>query len=140
LTLRIGKVNAFFPGGGADSQLIINGSIMADRIFTFGYEALSLNNFIARLKEPGVETVIDVRANPLSRKRGFSKCALSAALDNAGIAYAHVPAMGCPKRVSERYKRDGDWAAYTSGFLAYLKDQAEALADLPRLPKPRLHA
>ena len=93
MTLRIGKVNAFFPGGGADSQLIINGPIMADRIFTFGYEALSLNNFIARLKEAGVETVIDVRANPLSRKRGFSKCALSAALDNAGPCSSH----GLPK-------------------------------------------
>ena len=36
------------------SQLIKNGSIMADRIFTLGYEALSLNTFIARLKEAGV--------------------------------------------------------------------------------------
>lgn len=129
------QVNALFPGGSADSQLIMNGSIMADRIFTLGYEALSLNIFIARLKEAGVETVIDVRANPLSRKRGFSKRVLSAALDNAGIAYAHVPAMGCPKPVRERYKRDGDWTAYTRGFLAYLKDQVEALADLSKAAK-----
>jgi len=132
LTSQIGKVNTFFPGSGADFLLIMNRSIMADHIFTLGYQALSLNIFIARLKEVGVETVIDVRANPLSRKRGFSKSALSTALANAGIAYAHVPAMGCPKPVRERYKRDGDWTAYTRGFLAYLKNQAEVLADLTK--------
>ena len=53
---------------------------MANRIFTFGYEGLSLEAFIGRLKAAGVRTVLDVRATPLSRKAGFSKGALSAAL------------------------------------------------------------
>jgi uncharacterized protein (DUF488 family) len=103
---------------------------MAKQIFTFGYEGLSLNVFIARLKEAGVKTVIDVRANPLSRKRGFSKRGLAAALEDSGIAYTHARAMGCPKPVRDRYKSDEDWAAYTSGFLAYLKGQKESLAAL----------
>jgi uncharacterized protein (DUF488 family) len=58
---------------------------MADQIFTFGYEGLSLEVFIRRLEVVGVQTVLDVRANPLSRKRGFSKGAFSAALQTAGI-------------------------------------------------------
>jgi uncharacterized protein (DUF488 family) len=103
---------------------------MAHRIFTFGYEGLSLDAFIQRLSAAGVETVVDVRANPLSRKPGFSKRALAAALNAVGIAYIHVPAMGCPKLVRDRYKRDADWAAYTRGFLAHLKGERETLAEI----------
>jgi uncharacterized protein (DUF488 family) len=108
---------------------------MADHIFTFGYEGLTLDAFIARLKSARVKTVIDVRANPLSRKRGFSKGALSAALDAVGITYTHMPAMGCPKPVRERYKRDSNWAAYTRGFLRYLNEQRDALLRVVQIAK-----
>jgi uncharacterized protein (DUF488 family) len=108
---------------------------MTDHIFTFGYEGLTLDAFIARLKSARVKTVIDVRANPLSRKRGFSKGALSAALDAVGIAYTHMPAMGCPKPVRERYKHDSNWAAYTRGFLTYMKAQRDALVELTQIAK-----
>src|SRR5690242_15051911 len=111
---------------------------MADRIITFGYEGMSLDVFIARLKMAGVESVIDVRANPLSRKPGFSKRGLATALNETGLAYVHVPAMGCPKPVRDRYKQDGDWSAYTRGFLAYLQGQAEAVASLAQSAKASL--
>lgn len=106
---------------------------MANDLFTFGYEGLSIAAFIARLKDEGVETVIDVRANPLSRKKGFSKNAFATALKSEEIAYVHMAAMGCPKPVRDQYKQDADWAIYTRGFLAYLKGQATGLADLVRL-------
>jgi hypothetical protein len=109
--------------------------MMVNRIFTLGYEGLSLEAFIGHLKAAGVRTVLDVRANPLSRKPGFSKSAFSAALHAAGIVYAHLPALGCPKAVRDRYKRDGDWAAYTRGFLAHLDGQAEALAELAQIAR-----
>jgi uncharacterized protein (DUF488 family) len=109
--------------------------MMAKQIFTFGYEGLALDVFLMRLKQVGVETVIDVRANPLSRKRGFSKRGLAAALQEVGIAYSHARAMGCPKPVRDRYKRDGDWSAYTRGFLAYLKTQSEGLSELVQAAK-----
>jgi uncharacterized protein (DUF488 family) len=108
---------------------------MAKQIFTFGYEGLALDPFLARLKEVGIETVIDVRANPLSRKRGFSKRGLATALEEFGIAYTHARAMGCPKPVRDRYKRDGDWSAYTRGFLAHLKTQPDGLAELVQTAK-----
>jgi uncharacterized protein (DUF488 family) len=106
---------------------------MTDCIFTFGYEGLSLDTFVGRLSSAGVRTVLDVRANPLSRKPGFSKSSFSAALHRAEIVYAHVPAMGCPKPVRDRYKRDSDWSAYTRSFLAHLEDQTEALSELARV-------
>jgi uncharacterized protein (DUF488 family) len=105
---------------------------MTNRIFTFGYEGLSLQDFIERLRAAGVETVVDVRANPLSRKPGFSKRAFAASLNAAGITYIHASAMGCPKTVRDRYKRDGDWAVYTRGFLTHLNSQTEEVAQLAR--------
>jgi uncharacterized protein (DUF488 family) len=106
---------------------------MERNLFTFGYEGLSLESFLARLKSAGVKTVIDVRANPLSRKRGFSKRGLAAALEATGIKYAHAKAMGCPKPVRDRYKLDADWSVYTRDFLAYLNHQLEAVAEVARV-------
>lgn len=52
--------------------------------------------FLAALKEAGVKRVIDVRALPLSRRPGFSKSPLRAALEEAGIEYVHLKALGTP--------------------------------------------
>jgi uncharacterized protein (DUF488 family) len=109
--------------------------MMARQIFTFGYEGLALDAFLTRLKQAGIETVIDVRANPLSRKRGFSKRGLAAALQEVGIAYTHARTMGCPKTVRDRYKHDGDWSSYTRSYLAYLKTQSEGLSELVQAAK-----
>jgi len=66
------------------------------RIFTIGYEGTTVPEFIAALKNAGVERVIDVRALPLSRRPGFSKSALRSALEEAGIEYLHLKALGTP--------------------------------------------
>jgi uncharacterized protein (DUF488 family) len=103
---------------------------MVSEIQTCGYEGLSVDKFVGRLLAAGTETVIDVRANPLSRKPGLSKNALAKKLEAAGIAYVHVPKMGCPKPVRDQYKIDRDWATYTRGFLAYLSRHGEAVAEV----------
>lgn len=66
------------------------------KIFTIGYEATTMGDFLAALHQAGVERVIDVRALPLSRRPGFSKSPLRAALDQAGIDYVHLKALGTP--------------------------------------------
>ena len=66
------------------------------RIFTIGYEATTMGEFLAALETAGVERVIDVRALPLSRRPGFSKTPLRAALAEAGIDYVHLRALGTP--------------------------------------------
>jgi len=98
--------------------------------FTVSYEGTSLEDFIARLLRAGVESVVDVREAPISRKRGFSKSALSAALEQTGIAYRHVRELGCPKPVRDRYREDGDWNRYTAAFLSHLARQGAAVKDL----------
>lgn len=100
---------------------------------TFGYEGLSIDVFVDRLLEAGTTLIIDVRANPLSRKRGFSKKALSEFLERAGIRYVHRPLAGCPKAVRDQYREDSDWRRYTRGFMAHLSTidaEVDAIAGL----------
>ena len=66
------------------------------RIFTIGYEGATVPEFVAALDQAGVKRVIDVRALPLSRRPGFSKTPLRVALEEAGIEYVHLKALGTP--------------------------------------------
>jgi len=74
-------------------------------LFTIGYEGAAVDDFIASLKVAGVEMLVDIRELPQSRKRGFSKTALSEALENAGIEYKHIRALGDPKPGREAARR-----------------------------------
>jgi uncharacterized protein (DUF488 family) len=89
------------------------------RIFTIGYEATTMPEFISALAHAGVKRVIDVRALPLSRRPGFSKSPLRAALAEAGIDYVHLKALGTPAegRAAARAGRHDDMARVYSGQL-----------------------
>ena len=63
-------------------------------LFTTGYEAATPARLIATLRDAGVTTLVDVRALANSRRPGFAKTALSAALAEAGIGYEHLKALG----------------------------------------------
>jgi uncharacterized protein (DUF488 family) len=102
-------------------------------LYTLGYEGLDVETFVASLLEVGVRSVVDVRELPLSRKRGFSKRALAGHLKTAGIAYFHAPTLGCPKQIRDRYRKDGDWKAYTRDFLAHLRCQQATVDELARI-------
>jgi len=78
-------------------------------IFTIGYEASTMADFLAALTRAGVRRVIDIRALPLSRRPGFSKSSLAASLKEAGIDYVHLKALGTPKRGRDAAKK-GDVA------------------------------
>jgi uncharacterized protein (DUF488 family) len=59
-----------------------------------GYEGLALDAFISKLRVRGITTLVDIRLNAISRKKGFSKRALSEALAESGIAYIHMRSLG----------------------------------------------
>lgn len=104
----------------------------ASHLFTFGYEGLDIAAFVARLHDAQVRLIVDVRELPLSRKKGFSKNALREQLAAAGIGYVHTPSLGCPKKIRDQYRADGDWARYTRDFLAYLQTQDASVRELAR--------
>jgi uncharacterized protein (DUF488 family) len=89
------------------------------RIFTIGYERTTVPEFIAALVKAGVQRVIDVRALPLSRRPGFSKSPLRAALEEARIEYVHLKALGTPAagRTAARAGRHADLERIYAGQL-----------------------
>lgn len=99
-------------------------------IFTLGYEGTSSAQFMKVLKARAIDTLVDVREMPLSRKPGFSKNSLAAACDDSSIAYEHWQILGCPKAIREAYKTDGDWLRYTHSFKKYLPSIAESIETL----------
>ena len=103
-------------------------------IFTIGYEATTMAEFLAALRQAGVERVIDVRALPLSRRPGFSKSPLSAALGEAGIDYVHLKALGTPAdgRSAARAGRQQDLERIYAGQLELPEAtvQAEQMREL----------
>lgn len=56
-----------------------------------------MDDLVENARRCGVVAVVDVRLNPISRKRGFSKTALSNALLAAGLEYVHLRGLGNPK-------------------------------------------
>lgn len=91
-------------------------------ILSLGYEGRSVEDFVEVLASHRVEVLVDVRLTPLSRRKGFSKTALSDALAGAGIDYRHEPELGNPKENREGF-RIGDRAAYER-YVRQLKNGA----------------
>jgi uncharacterized protein (DUF488 family) len=65
------------------------------RVSTIGHGTRTADELVASLHEAGVETLVDVRRFPGSRRNPqFSHAALAAELQSAGIAYLHAPDLG----------------------------------------------
>ncbi len=94
---------------------------------TIGYEKSLLADVIGRLKAAGVRIVIDVRAVASSRRAGFSKTLLAASLDEAGIDYLHLRALGTPK-AGRQAARAGHTAEMHRIFEAHLQAPEAQLA------------
>jgi uncharacterized protein (DUF488 family) len=101
-------------------------------VWTIGYEGRSIDQLVADLRAAGVVQLVDVRELPLSRKPGFSKSALAAALASYGIAYVGDRRLGAPREARHRLREGGAWAPFANAYLAHLDGQAEALRDLER--------
>lgn len=69
---------------------------VSGRIYSIGYEGLTPEGLLERLTGALISTVVDVRLNPVSRKPGFSRRRLEAALAEAGIEYVHEKDLGNP--------------------------------------------
>ncbi|WP_413291081.1 DUF488 family protein [Bdellovibrio sp. HCB337] len=74
------------------------------KIFTVGYEGASIEQFVSFLNREGIELIADVRKNPVSRKKGFSKRQLAAHLGEKNIEYLHLPGLGMPTEWRKKAK------------------------------------
>ena len=68
-------------------------------LFTIGYEGIDQRQFLSWLQGHNIDVVADVRNLPLSRKKGFSKTALSSLLEENNIEYINFRELGAPKEL-----------------------------------------
>ena len=105
-------------------------------IFTIGYEATTIDKFVKTLAAVGIEVLADVRAVPLSRKKGFSKNSLIAALSAAGIQYQSYKNLGDPKPGREA-ARAGKYDEFRNIYEAYIdgEDRPQTVSELAELAR-----
>jgi uncharacterized protein (DUF488 family) len=89
---------------------------------TIGYEGLAIDDFILRLIDYKINYLVDVRRNPISRKKGFSKTKLSERLHQFEIHYLHCPELGIDSSLRKdlRTQEDRD-RLFTDHYIPALK-------------------
>ena len=107
-------------------------------IHTIGYEGLSIDAFLNSLIHQGIQRVLDVRKNPISRRYGFSKKTFLRFCNNVGIDYIHLPHLGIP---AEDRKNLSNFDSYQRLFTHYeqviLPQQKEAISNAAELMKTK---
>ena len=103
---------------------------MGRQLFTIGYEGTQLPEFLNELTTAGVQTLVDVRELPQSRIPGYSKTALAAALKRKGIEYVHKPELGSPRELRHELRENGNFMAFTRGYLLHLKKQTDRVREV----------
>jgi uncharacterized protein (DUF488 family) len=100
-------------------------------LLTIGCEGRTLAAYLELLVQSRVSLLCDVRRNPLSRKRGFSKKALARACTQAGIRYEHLAELGIASEKRKRLKTQADYDALFEDYERnWLTTQAEALGKI----------
>ena len=101
-------------------------------IFTLGYEGRTIEEYINKLTDNGIELVCDVRRNPLSRKYGFSKSVFSSILNDMHIGYEHIGKLGI---VSEDRSSLDSPSDYKKLFKRYAKNIPNNQESIERITK-----
>jgi uncharacterized protein (DUF488 family) len=104
------------------------------QLFTIGYEQAKPDAVLDELKHAKVKLLVDVRAVAASRRPGFSKRQLAAALDERGIVYVHLQKLGTPAE-GRQAARSGDLKTLWRIYEKHLKTQEakEAMEELVAL-------
>ena len=97
----IREVYRRYPWFALNSKLPERNSVSVPRpkkarpaVYTAGYEGRSVDAFFNDLLTWGIHVVVDVRANPVSRKYGFSGLRLVEFCKKLGLQYRHKPTLG----------------------------------------------
>ena len=120
----------------AKKKTASKGAAKAHPLFTIGYEQATLPAVLRELARAKVKLVVDTRAVAASRRPGFSKRQLAAALDEHGIAYLHLQKLGTPAE-GRHAARAGDTDTLWRIYGKHIKTPAaqEALDELLALLK-----
>lgn len=95
-----------------------------------GYEGTIPKEFFSTLKANDIQVLIDVRENPVSRKKGFSKNALRQSAEQNGIKYYHFPLLGSQREIRKEYRSNNNWIWFSNQYNTYLESQENEIERL----------
>ena len=100
-------------------------------IYTAGYEGLQVDGFVGLLLRNGIKSLIDVRANPISRSYGFHGRTLARICRRFRIQYRHLPQLGVPSSWRVELNDPADYDRLFQRYVTQvLKHREDALTDL----------
>lgn len=104
---------------------------MSAPMYTIGYQGSSLERLIQTLADADVSVLVDTRETPMSRRPEFRAKSLETALEEVGIRYLPMRALGAPKAL--RAMAPGDWDGFADGYrerLSLVREELESLVPL----------
>jgi len=106
------------------------------KLFTIGYEGISIDEYLNKLILNDIKVLCDVRKNPLSMKYGFSKKQLKDYCSKLGIEYIHIPELGIQSNKRKNLKTDEDYNLlfedYKTETLPFKRDFLVRIIELVR--------
>ena len=107
-------------------------------LFTIGYEQAKPTAVMRELKQAKIDLVVDTRAVAASRRPGFSKRQLAAALAEKGIGYVHLQKLGTPAE-GRQAARAGDYDRLWKIYDKHIQqaESQQALGELLALIKSK---
>lgn len=98
--------------------------------YTLGYQLHSPMTLVRLLKAQRISVLVDVRQNPISRKRGFSKNHLEKSARLSGIDYFHAPQLGTPPAIRKHYASGGNIQDVLEAYEKHLRSCRQHLRSL----------
>ncbi len=95
-------------------------------LYTIGFTKKSAKEFFTKLRDPGVNRILDIRLNNTSQLAGFAKKDdLKFFLKEiAGIEYLHLVQLSPTKEILDSYKKKKiDWTEYQRQFTKMMEER-----------------
>ncbi|MEW6623421.1 MAG: DUF488 domain-containing protein [Bacillota bacterium] len=99
-------------------------------VYTIGYEGQTTEGFIEKLHTNSIQTIIDVRQKPVSRKKGFSGKTLEHILSKNDIKYISCKELGVPKNIREVIQKEKNLLTFTNEYERILETKIDIVKDL----------
>ena len=106
--------------------------ISSPKVYTLGYEGLSLNSFMKILKEHNILQVIDIRDTPWSANPVFRRGYLDKILTEKGIFYYNLTKLGAPRALRQIIDDKG-YPEFFERYREHLKENIKYFTLLMKL-------
>ena len=93
-------------------------------MWTVGHSTRTFEELVALLRAHGIDTLVDVRTVPRSRRHPhFTKDALAVSLPEAAIAYVHMPGLGGLRKAQPGSPNTGWRTDAFRGYADYMQTE-----------------